>query len=183
MTTITIDRAVLEQVLNDIDTCTNALSEALNAPQPTAMQDWEAIAADQAMTIAMQAATIESLKEQRLMQMTAITTAALGYWKEGDSILPDYDTTALRDVAKLYAKYEALNAPQPEPVEDRRLKVKLGNQYGSDLDGNWFYLRPADVFAEAALFNHTGIGPQHLYSPTPPRVGAAVAGSDQHGVG
>ena len=64
---------------------------------------------------------------------------------------------------------EALNAPQPEPVEDRRCKVKLGAEYGSDLDGNWFYLRPADVFAEAALFNHTGIGPQHLYSHTPQR--------------
>ena len=143
--TITIDRAVLEQALaalnlahsshglmllsdppqeawkvhrvdQSLQESSTALREALNAPQPTAMQDWEAIAADQAMTIAMQAATIESLKEQRLMQMTAITTAALGYWKEGDSILPDYDTIALRDVAKLYAKYEALNAPQPEPV-------------------------------------------------------------------
>lgn len=46
--------------------------------------------------------------EQYRQQMAGISTAALGYWKEGDSIHPDYDTPALRDVAKLYAKYDAL---------------------------------------------------------------------------
>ena len=46
--------------------------------------------------------------EQYRMQMAGISTAALGYWKEGDSIHPDYDTVALRDVAKLYAKYDRL---------------------------------------------------------------------------
>jgi hypothetical protein len=46
--------------------------------------------------------------EQYRMQMAGISTAALGYWKEGDSIHPDYDTLTLRDVAKLYAKYDAL---------------------------------------------------------------------------
>ena len=46
--------------------------------------------------------------EQYRMQMAGISIAALGYWKEGDSIHPDYDTVALRDVAKLYAKYDAL---------------------------------------------------------------------------
>ena len=46
--------------------------------------------------------------EQYRMQMAGISAAAIGYWKEGDSIHPDYDTPALRDVAKLYAKYDAL---------------------------------------------------------------------------
>lgn len=50
---------------------------------------------------------LESVEQYRL-QMAAISTAALGYWKEGDSIHPDYDTLALRDVAKLYAKYTEL---------------------------------------------------------------------------
>lgn len=45
--------------------------------------------------------------EQYRMQMAGISTAALGYWKEGDEIHPDYDTLALHDVAKLYAKYAA----------------------------------------------------------------------------
>lgn len=57
--------------------------------------------------------------EQYRMQMAGISTAALGYWKEGDGIHPDYDTVPLRDVAKLYAKYDALykaaQAPAPAP--------------------------------------------------------------------
>lgn len=47
--------------------------------------------------------------EQYLQQMKGISTAALGYWKEGDKIHPDYDTPALHDVARLYAKYAALH--------------------------------------------------------------------------
>ena len=52
--------------------------------------------------------------EQYRMQMASISTAAIGYWKEGDGIHPDYDTPALRDVAMLYAKYDALYKAQPE---------------------------------------------------------------------
>lgn len=52
--------------------------------------------------------------EQYRMQMAGISTAALGYWKEGDSTHPDYDTVALRDVAKLYAKYEELYRKQAQ---------------------------------------------------------------------
>ena len=52
--------------------------------------------------------------EQYRLQMAAISTAAIGYWKEGDGILPDYDTPALRDVAKLYSKYEALYTAPPQ---------------------------------------------------------------------
>ena len=51
--------------------------------------------------------------EQYRMQMAAICTAAIGYWKEGDNIHPDYNTLALRDVAKLYAKYDALYKATP----------------------------------------------------------------------
>ena len=52
--------------------------------------------------------------EQYRMQMAGICTAAIGYWKEADSIHPDYDTVALRDVAKLYAEYDALYKAQQE---------------------------------------------------------------------
>jgi hypothetical protein len=51
--------------------------------------------------------------EQYRMQMSAICTAAIGYWKESDSIHLDYDTLALRDVAKLYAKYAELYTAPP----------------------------------------------------------------------
>lgn len=54
--------------------------------------------------------------EQYRMQMAAICTAAIGYWTEYDSISPDYDTVALRDVAKLYAKYDALYKAQQGAV-------------------------------------------------------------------
>lgn len=51
--------------------------------------------------------TLDSSEQYRL-QMAAIGTASLGYWKEGDSIHPDYDTVPLRDVARLFAKYDQL---------------------------------------------------------------------------
>jgi hypothetical protein len=46
---------------------------------------------------------------------------------------------------------------QQQAVQDKRLKIKLGSQYGHDLNGHWFYLQPADEFAEAALYKHTGV--------------------------
>lgn len=52
--------------------------------------------------------------EQYRIQMAGICTASIGYWKEGDDVHPDYDTIALRDVAKLYAKYDALYKAQHE---------------------------------------------------------------------
>lgn len=48
------------------------------------------------------------VSEEENARLAAISTASFGYWKESDGILPDYDSIALRDVAKLYAKYEAL---------------------------------------------------------------------------
>lgn len=36
-------------------------------------------------------------------------------------------------------------------VVDKRLKVKLGSQYGADLAGHWFYLHPADECAAKTL--------------------------------
>lgn len=66
--------------------------------------------------------------EQYRCQMAGISTAALGYWKDGDSIHPDYDTIALRDVAKLYAKYDALYkaaeaAPQAADTDKVREEI------------------------------------------------------------
>jgi hypothetical protein len=56
--------------------------------------------------------------EQYRLQMAAISTAALGYWTDSDGIQPEYDTVPLRDVAKLYAKYDALHkaANQSGPI-------------------------------------------------------------------
>lgn len=54
--------------------------------------------------------TIERLQhelENERMKVAGCSTAAIGYWKEGDSISPDYDCAALRDVARLYQKHDA----------------------------------------------------------------------------
>jgi hypothetical protein len=52
--------------------------------------------------------------EQYRLQMAGICVAAIGYYKEGDNIHPDCNTLALRDVAKLYAKYDALYKAQSQ---------------------------------------------------------------------
>ncbi len=84
----------------------------------TAWYAWEARAARAALA-AQAPQPLDSIEQYRL-QMAGISTAAIGYWKEGDSIHPDYDTVALRDVAKLYAKYDELYKklnPQPQPEQ------------------------------------------------------------------
>lgn len=42
------------------------------------------------------------------------------------------------------------------PVVDQRLRVKLDGSYGSRLEGQWFFLQPADEYASRALECHTG---------------------------
>lgn len=80
-------------------------------------------------------AKLEDIEQYRL-QMAGISTSALGYWKEGDGIHPDYDTLALRDVAKLYAKYDALYkarvswTPVTESLPEDRAEVLF---YSGDL--------------------------------------------------
>ena len=72
--------------------------------------------------------------EQYRMQMASISAAAIGYWKECDGIRPDYDTPVLRDVAMLYAKYDALYKAQPEqkPVAQMREMLEVQGR-----DGTW----------------------------------------------
>lgn len=36
----------------------------------------------------------------------------------------------------------------------KQLRIKLQNQYGTHLNGHWFYLVPADIYAEVALKLH-----------------------------
>ena len=89
--------------------------------------------------------------EQYRLQMAGISTAAIGYWKETDSIHRDYDTLALRDVAKLYAKYDALYKAQPEQEP-----VAWGFQNTAITGSNrWMMLReevPADDQYNGALW-------------------------------
>lgn len=55
-------------------------------------------------------AALAESEERETMRLAGISTAAMGYWKKGDSVHPDYVTTALHDVADLYAKYAEVRA-------------------------------------------------------------------------
>jgi hypothetical protein len=90
--------------------------------------------------------------EQYRLQMAGISTAAIGYWKEGDGIHPDYDTPALRDVAKLYAKYDALyTAAQrqwtglTDEEVDAAIKSSWGEMKGGSLVLNRMYVRAIEA--------------------------------------
>lgn len=72
--------------------------------------------------------------EQYRMQMAAISTAAIGYWKEGDNIHQDYNTIALRDVAKLYAKYSELYTAPPKREWQGLTDEEIENLWNSN---NW----------------------------------------------
>jgi len=90
---------------------------------------------DGAASVAQQPQKLEDIEQYR-MQMAGICTAATGYWKEGDPIHPDYDTPALRDVAKLYAKYDALyKAQQPQAEDTIKRQAQRIAELTADRDG------------------------------------------------
>jgi len=64
--------------------------------------------------------------EQYRLQMAGICTAAFGYWEEGDAIHPDYDTPAIHDVAKLYAKYAVLYAKNEALASEVQVEPTTG---------------------------------------------------------
>lgn len=123
----------------------------------------EAVRALLATAPAAPAESVEQVKltdsEQYIGQMAGISTAALGYWKEGDSIHPSLDTVALRDVAKLYAKYAELHKLVQHQGRglDERADIALTNkqilnickmyEVFGDLDIEFIYLSQAIIMA------------------------------------
>lgn len=76
--------------------------------------------------------------EQYRMQMAGISAAALGYWKENDDILPNYDTLALRDVAALYKKYVSASTNEKDAERYRFLRNEAYEAvvpHGAKIDG------------------------------------------------
>ena len=69
--------------------------------------------------------------EQYRMQMSLISTAAFGYWKDGDRIHTDYNTVALKDVVRLYKRYENLLHNQTDHKKTFNEMVEL---YEAQLD-------------------------------------------------
>ena len=126
--------------------CKNQPAQQQPVPWSQALEDVWAIALHledvSAEQPAQQEPVLQDIEQYRL-QMAGISTAAIGYWKESDGIHPDYDTIALRDVAKLYAKYDELYRAQ---------RTWVGLLWGNlPEDGqNHDFLRGA-VWAEAKL--------------------------------
>jgi hypothetical protein len=90
------------------------IAELMNPNNPKNEREHAAVREIERMREALENPVLEDIEQYRL-QMAGICTAAIGYWKEGDNINPDYNTLALRDVAKLYAKYDELYRAQPVP--------------------------------------------------------------------
>lgn len=51
---------------------------------------------------------LDTIIEQHRLKMTAISNAALGYWKDGDCIPPELNSGPLRHVVSLYTRYADL---------------------------------------------------------------------------
>jgi hypothetical protein len=115
----------MKQLLEALDLALEALeyfTDTSVSAMDHAMAEDAITAIKQARSAPVQEPVLQEIEQYRL-QMAGISTAAIGYWKEGDGIHPDYDTPALRDVAKLYAKYDALyTAAQPTTEESSAVK-------------------------------------------------------------
>lgn len=75
----------------------------------------EVVSAEDARTLEREIAELqrqlaESQKqlEDERQKVEGCSTAAFGYWKEGDDLHSDYECAAIHDVADIYAKYAAL---------------------------------------------------------------------------
>ena len=90
------------------------IAELMNPNNPKNEREYAAVREIERLQEALAKPVLQDIEQYR-MQMAGICTAAIGYWKEGDGIYPDYDTLALQDVAKLYSKYDELYKAQPVP--------------------------------------------------------------------
>lgn len=100
--------------MNELNATPHAelIAELMNPNNPKNEREHAAVREIERMRESLENPVLEDIEQYRL-QMAGICTAAIGYWKDGDKIDPDYNTLALRDVAKLYSKYDALYKAQP----------------------------------------------------------------------
>ena len=119
--------------------------------------------------------------EKYRMQMVGVCMAAEGRWKESDSIHPDYDTPALREVVKLYAKYAELRAAASAPSageQSAQPKFDVGPMPHPDGDSVRRLRRPIDQDCEGSRAPPAGeqspmdgIRSAYLATHTPPNEG------------
>lgn len=99
--------------MNEVNATPQAelMAELMNPNNPKNEREHAAVREIERLQEALAKPVLQDIEQYRT-QMAGISTAAIGYWKEGDGIHPDYDTLALRDVAKLYEKYDELYKAQ-----------------------------------------------------------------------
>ena len=118
-------------------------------------------------------------KEQHTMQLAAISTAAIGYFKDGDSIHPGYDSTALRDVTKMYAKYAELYAAKERSVHGWAIVSRAGKLWHVEPDEN-------EAYTWTAACGDSGVSPDELRregntcQPVTITINAVGVGEQQH---
>ena len=71
---------------------------------------------------------------------------------------------------KINQRIQILEHKHERPISrtNRKLRVKLGDWYGKDLEGHWFWLDPADEFAEKALNDRNGVHFREVGADTTP---------------
>ncbi len=84
--------------------------------QVMALNQWGLEAYDALTALTSLQSQLEHLEEVMVLRDAGISTAAMGYWKRGDSIHSEYLTPGLKDVADLYEKY----AQQAERIKEMR---------------------------------------------------------------
>ena len=106
---------------------------------------------------------IAELKEKHIMQLSGISTASIGYFKDGDGIHPDYDTVALRDVTCLYSKYETLFNRDKElqaHINDLREALEEITNTDPDEGTQWFHSKAEQALSKTPVQslkgNHDG---------------------------
>lgn len=98
-------------------------------------------------------------EELEMMRLAAISTAAIGYWKEGDTIHDDYKTAALLDVAKLYQKYEQLHTAARMAMNELGVP---GDGYPQNVANAYDHLHRAYYAGIECIFDENDYRPKPL---------------------
>ena len=137
------DREFIYQALEALENLVNFIKECgLPIPSVTYEGEQAITALNFFLKQPEQKPVLQNIEQYRI-QMAGISTAAFGYWEENDEINPSYDTGALRDVSKLYSKYDELFKKKllekqwkSIDISDLRLIKEITNEYDSGyLDG------------------------------------------------
>lgn len=132
--------------------------EALEGLWKDGFEGYPAVLHEQAITAIKEAL---AQPEQEPVARESLLGAIARGWCHEKNANKEMDADLVYAIATEIKALYTSPPPQRKPLTDTRVKVKLGSQYGEDLAGHWFFLQPADNFADAALAKHSGIEAAH----------------------